>query len=230
MLVGPPNVGKSSLFNALLGSERALVDAEPGTTRDIISAPLRMGGLLFVLHDTAGLRDGGGRVEAMGMEKTAGAVASADIVLDLREASQEEASVAPRFPAPEGAAVLRVLTKGDLRQGREAPAVAGAGSLVTSCADGTGIDELRRRICGAVSPDVGRAAELGLLLNQRHQQRLMDFRASLSDLLGFVQDGAEEEVTATLLGAALAGLGEVSGRVFTEELLREIFGHFCVGK
>ena len=122
VLAGPPNVGKSSLFNALVGEDRVLVDAEAGTTRDVVTARVVRGGLLYVLHDTAGLREDGGRVEQLGMRRTEQAVAAADVVLHLT--AVDERAVAD-LATPAGSAVVTVVTKCDTRPG--APDARGGG-------------------------------------------------------------------------------------------------------
>lgn len=226
VLSGPPNSGKSSLFNALVGRERALVDAEPGTTRDVVSASVQYGGLTFVLHDTAGLREGGGRVEGRGMDLARVAVAEADIVLWLHDLTVPGAPDPDEMVANGGARLLRVGTKSDLACG---PA---GGDVVTSARTGAGIETLREALLAAAD-DAGmrEVARSGLLLNARHQRRLIDAREPLAELLAAAEAGeVGEEIVASLLGAVLARLGEISGRVFTEQVLADIFARFCVGK
>jgi tRNA modification GTPase len=230
VLAGRPNSGKSSLFNALVGRERALVDAEPGTTRDVISASVRHGGLTFVLHDTAGLRDGGGRLEGRGMDLARAAVAEADIVLWLHDLT------VPGFPemgeavvAGGGARLLRIGTKSDLAGGACCPA---GDVVVTSARTGAGVEALMEALLAAADvAGMREVARAGLLLNARHQHRLMDAREPLAELLAAAETGeVGEEIVAGLLGAVLARLGEINGRVFTEQVLADIFARFCVGK
>lgn len=249
VLAGPPNAGKSMLFNALLGEPRALVDHEPGTTRDVVSGRLSLGGCLFELHDTAGLRPAAGRVELLGMERTAAAIAAADIVLELAPlaaaAAQGGAAPAASAAAPrQDAAVIAVLTKSDLapqaaRAAGEAGYRGGAAPVITSALTREGLEELKGRLLQAA--EHGRmleTARLGLLLNQRHRARLAECRQTLAELaeLARPRSGgtgpglAGEEVIASLLSAALARLGELSGRIYTEQLLGEVFARFCVGK
>ncbi|HOX26822.1 MAG TPA: tRNA uridine-5-carboxymethylaminomethyl(34) synthesis GTPase MnmE [Candidatus Krumholzibacteria bacterium] len=221
VLVGAPNVGKSSLFNALLGADRALVDPEAGTTRDVVTAPLELDGVLFVLHDTAGLRDRAVGVEAKGVARTRETVAGADLVLALRPVT-DRAQPAPALgDAPAGCPVLPVWTKGDLD-----PAATG---MVTSSRTGQGIEALRRALLDhARAGGVAAAVARGVILNQRHQDRLLACRETIDQLLE--DPGAGDEVAATLLAATLQELGAITGRVFTEQLLGEIFSRFCVGK
>ncbi len=232
VLAGPPNSGKSSLFNALLGRERALVDPDPGTTRDVVSATLRQGGLTFVLYDTAGLREGGGRVESRGMALARAAVAEADVVLwlcDLAAPAPVDDGGDEALALGGSAHLLRVGTKSDLAGGPVGP---GGGLLATSARSGAGLEELKRALLSAAdAAGVREVARAGVLLNARHQHRLMEARGPLADLLQQAEAGAVgEEVVAGILGAVLARLGEISGRVFTEQVLGDIFARFCVGK
>ncbi len=225
VLAGPPNVGKSSLFNALLGEDRVLVDAEAGTTRDVVSARVVRGGLLYVLHDTAGLREDGGRVEQLGMRRTEQAVAAADVVLHLTAAGDDAtASVA----APAGSAAVTVITKGDLRPDASSP----AGAVPTSSLTGAGLGELWRRIeQEAQAANLHSLAARGILLNARHQARLRACHGHLAQLAASLRAGpVTPDIVATALRLALLDLDEISGRVFTEQLLADIFARFCVGK
>lgn len=250
VLRGPTNAGKSSLFNALLAEDRALVDPEAGTTRDVVSAACELEGLRFVLHDTAGLRDAAAGVEARGMERTARAVAGADLVLDLApvplqaagaagdEAAGGDASGAgaaggespPTPPAGEASApVIPVATKADLAAAAACQATRAAGHVVTSAHTGEGLADLRRALADAArKAGVLEAASRGVVLHARHRDRLRACARALEE----VQDaaGAGLDVQASLLAGALQELGQVTGRVFTEQLLDQVFGRFCVGK
>ncbi len=232
VLAGPPNAGKSSLFNALLGQERVLVDAQPGTTRDVVSAPLRLEGLTFMLHDTAGLRERARRVETLGIDRAREVIADADVILVLRDLSKagqaDELDVAALGAGAE-AVVLEVGTKVDVARAQ----AAGTGIRIrTSAKTGAGLEILREALLEAA--DAGKlrdTAAAGILLNQRHQCTLMDCRQELASLIEAVTaGGADEEVVASLLAALLQRMGEISGRVFSEQLLGEIFSRFCVGK
>lgn len=234
-LVGAPNAGKSSLFNRLVGSDRALVDPEPGTTRDVVSAPVRRGGRLYVLHDTAGLRevDAAARVEAQGIARAREAARDADLVLAVEDATCAGASgdgVAARDERPGAPPVLRVLAKCDLIAG----ATAAAAAIPTSSLTGAGLDALWAAIEEQVAAwGLEEAANLGVVLNERHRQRLLECRDELAHLVALLDGGGGApgaEVIGTLLASLLARLGEVSGRVFTEQLLDGIFQRFCVGK
>ena len=221
VLVGPPNVGKSSLFNALVGEDRVIVDATPVTTRDVVSAELELEGVRCVVHDTAGLRDRADRIEAAGMSRTHATVARADIVLALRAADDADPGPGTPLATPEGGTVLPVVTKGDLAPGED--------GLVTSSVTGAGLEDLRAALRKAVREGgLEEAAASGVMLNQRHLSRLTSAREAIAAAAASVDGGAE--VTAGLVRLVLQDLGSVSGRVFGEQLLGEIFSRFCVGK
>lgn len=256
-LAGAPNAGKSSLFNHLVGDDRALVDAEPGTTRDVVAASVRRGGRLYVLHDTAGLRDDAGRVETMGIARARETAAGADLVLLLAEAGAAWPELA--LPAVGAPPVMLVTTKGDLGgatcgggstcagaspegdhviKGATTPRATCAGAsasapITTSAVTGAGLDDLWLAIETQVETwNLDEAVSLGVVLNERHRQRLLEGRDELSQLLALYDDGTDpgDEVAGTLLAATLARLGEISGRVFSEQLLDGVFRRFCVGK
>jgi len=224
VLAGPPNVGKSSLFNALLEDDRALVDGEAGTTRDVISARRHRGGSVFVLHDTAGLREDPGRIEGMGIERAWRQVAEADIVLMLAAAGESAARVAPDGATP----VIRVFTKQDLAPDFKAP----RGGVLVSSMTGAGLADLWRAVDEVVAGfQLEEAISLGVVLNERHLHKLTVCRGDLKRLCHEVEHNAPgDEVVGSLLSSTLSGLGEVSGRVFTEHLLENVFQRFCVGK
>jgi tRNA modification GTPase len=242
VLVGAPNVGKSSLLNALTGEERVIVDHEAGTTRDVVSVPVSRPEGRFVLNDTAGLREEGNRVERLGMERTRKAIATADIVLQLREAGERDIDASAPQPelqdadpdrTPSGAVILHVLTKADRLTDTERERVmAGHQDIITSAVDGSGLQDLWKRLEKIAGlEDMKKAAELGVYLNERHQHRLMYCLGDLKGLLRACEDSrAGDEVVASLLASILTGLEEISGRVFTEHLLDDVFSRFCVGK
>ena len=219
VLSGPVNAGKSALFNALVGDERAIVDAEPGTTRDVVSARVVRGGAVYVLHDTAGARPDAGPVESKGIARMRRQVESADLVLAVADDGA---------PGPSAPGVLAVRTKADLG----ADGVAGF-AAVTSAVTGAGIAELWGAIEAQVeSLQLGQAVALGVVLNERHAARLGECRAELAELgaLAAADSGAGAEILGTMLASILGRLGEVSGRVFSEQLLNTVFSKFCVGK
>ena len=221
VLYGPVNAGKSTLFNRLLGEERALVDEEPGTTRDVLEARVEWEGLGVVLLDTAGLRAAPGRIEALGIARTREVLGGADLaVLVLPpEASEEEALVWSREAV--GTPVLRVLGKSD---------VAGPGrfeGLSVSGLTGAGVPALRTEILSRLWG--GGAPSAVALVSERHADALRRSAEALSR----AQEAcrlATLEVVSGEVGLALEALGEVSGITASEALLDAIFQRFCIGK
>jgi tRNA modification GTPase len=210
VLHGPANAGKSTLFNALLGEDRALVDSEPGTTRDALEARVEWNGLGVTLVDTAGLREPGSRVEALGIERTRDAVKGADLAVRLVPPDERSPPVEP--------GVMVVRSKSDL-----SPAPAGA--LAVSGATGVGVDALRAAIVERLAPaalDVVLTSERHLDAFERAHQALARAEAAATS--------ATLEVVAGEVGLAVSALGEVTGENAGQELIDAIFRRFCIGK
>ncbi len=228
MIAGRPNVGKSSLFNALLGSERAIVTEEPGTTRDAIEAPATCDGLPFRLIDTAGLRDGAGRVERLGIEVSRKYLAAADLVLFCVEADRELADDERAFRAEQSAPVLLVRTKADQA------GLAGADpeqGISVSAHRGEGLDLLRARMAQLAFARVSSAADLEpLVTRERHRAALAAASAEIDAFDQARASGLEAAVAATHLRAAVTALEDVIGLVTPDDVLERVFSSFCVGK
>lgn len=236
VLAGSPNVGKSSLFNALLEDDRAIVDDEAGTTRDVVSARTTRHGNVYVFHDTAGLRDEAGRVEQMGIERTWRKMEDADIVLSLNEAADVDAAflTAEVFSeALDAPPIIRVFTKCDAWNRTQEVDPPQGDAILTSSKTHVGLDQVWRALEDAVEQfRLREAAHLGVVLNERHRLKLQRCREELHLLQATLSepDAPGDEVIGTLLASILSGLGEISGRVFTENLLETVFSRFCVGK
>ncbi len=217
-IVGAPNVGKSSLFNALVGSGRAIVTDIPGTTRDLVTDVVDIDGLRVTLVDTAGLCDARDPVEAEGIARSHRAVAVADLVLVVEDRST---------PRPLGFAgalqgkVLYVANKSDL-----APAWTDDGRVAVSARTGAGLEELRTRIAAALDADNQR--DRPALTNVRHIALIE--RAQNALARARAGGSMPEEFVLADLAEARAALEEVSGRRATEDVLAHIFEHFCIGK
>lgn len=220
VLYGPVNAGKSTLFNRLLGEERALVDEEPGTTRDLLEATLELSGLAVTLVDSAGLREEAGRVEALGMERTRLALAGADLAL-LVLPPEATAAQAGRWEKEASSPVLRLAGKADL-----GPAGA-AGSYRVSGKTGKGVEALRAELCRRLGAEG--EAEAVALTSERHAEALR--RAALAlERAAEAQKQSTLEVVAGELGLAVEALGEITGENAPGELLETIFRRFCIGK
>jgi tRNA modification GTPase len=232
VLYGPVNAGKSTLFNRLVGEERAIVDEEPGTTRDVLEARVEWEGLGVALLDTAGLRAAPGRIEALGIARTREVLGGADLaVLVLPpEASEEEALVWSREAA--GTPVLRVLGKCDVARPGDSGTLTPSLSrrergLAVSGLTGEGVSGLRSEILSRLWG--GGAPSAVALVSERHADALRRSAEALSR----AQEAcrlATLEVVSGEVGLALEALGEVSGITASEALLDAIFQRFCIGK
>ena len=226
VLSGPPNAGKSTLFNRLLGERRAIVAPEAGTTRDSLEETLLLGGIPVRLVDTAGLREAGSAVEREGVERARDLAARADLVLALRPA--DEAPDDRAVARPDGPRTLFVETKADLRPAPRAEADA---PLRVSAVTGEGIPELERTILAALGTDPA-AGEGGVAVSERHAALLREAAASVDEARAIFDDGAEAVAVpaADRLRDAAESLARITGRSYTESLLDAVFGRFCVGK
>ena len=240
-IVGRPNAGKSSLFNALLGEDRAIVDAQPGTTRDRVSERLEIAGIPVTLSDTAGVRDARDAVEAMGVSRSLASLDGAAVALWAVDGSRAPgAAVDPLLEQLAGRRVLVALTKSDLGTGVDECAprrmleqgtgrVAELRTVRVSARTGEGLDALRAALAtllGAERP----GGLAGAVANPRHTDALARARTALARAGDAAGSGAPGEIVALELREALAAIGEVSGRHASEELLERIFSRFCIGK
>jgi tRNA modification GTPase len=226
VICGRPNAGKSSLLNLLLGCERAIVSDEAGTTRDTIEELIVLDGVPLRLVDTAGLRGEAGGIEREGMRRTLHEAGRADLLLVVRDASLPLAE--SEVSLPDGAArVVTVLNKCDLGEHPEWPDLPG---VRLSCNSGEGLDGLRGAIREAL--DFGEAdwGEHAVAINARHRDCLRRADESLETAAVLLESGAAAELAALELRGALEALGEISGKVDTEEILGAIFSRFCIGK
>ena len=230
VIVGRPNVGKSSLLNVLLGKERALVSAEPGTTRDFIEERIVMGPHCLRLIDTAGLNPSPAPLEQLGMVKTLERAAEADLFIVVFENGDPDVSIDEDLWARMSADnSIIVLNKSDLRSGWSG---FGLGFPVVEISARTkfGIDELVATIVRAadrLSPDRNADA---VAINARHAHALSCARDSLSSALGKVRSNAPIELLSSDLRSVLAAFGEIAGRIDNEAMLDALFANFCIGK
>ena len=223
VILGSPNAGKSSLFNALARRDAAIVTDEPGTTRDLLEVMLDLDGLRVRLTDTAGLRDAPGKIEAIGIEKARARADRADLVLLLEDI------LAPGEigPLPDKAALLRVGTKLDLLDDRAARDASGRYDLVISAVRGTGVNALLAEIGQRAASAAGDIGDI-LPSRLRHVELLGEANRHLVRAVeGSV---AGQELRAEELRLAADQLGRIVGSMDVDDMLDVIFGQFCIGK
>lgn len=220
VIVGPTNAGKSTLLNALLGEERAIVSDIQGTTRDTIEDTLVINGILFRLIDTAGLRETQDEIENLGIARTQAAIEKAAIILDLSEQSG--------MSGKSGAPVISVINKSDLMSDAQKAAVDKDAVLIS--AKNGDLSNLRERLVAKAQTLLGRATEGVCITGERHYEALMRALTSIRA----VQQGLAQNISGEFLSMdlqdVLTALGEVTGQVTNDEVLSNIFSKFCIGK
>ena len=226
VLAGRPNVGKSSLFNALLARDRAIVSEQPGTTRDTLEEALDLDGLLLYLVDTAGLRPAADALEDEGVRRARRAADEADLTLHMVDRSRPllEDERARLATARGQADVLVVWAKADLPPAAE-PA---PGELVVSARTREGLPELRARLRSRLVQ--GGPVEHAVLTDVRHAQALQEAAAGLTAAQGAASGGVPLEYLLEDLRRALQAVGTITGGVDQERLYDRIFATFCIGK
>jgi len=230
-IVGRPNVGKSSLFNRLVERERAIVTAQPGTTRDLVSETVAIGGIPVELVDTAGIRRALDEAESMGIKKSMEALADADLVVVVIDATQmvsEEDKELLTLIAGRDAIV--VANKSDLVSGTQNSEGGQRAVISTSAITGEGIAELRAAILTHIAGESGGQAESGFLTSVRHQKLVSDALGALEAGIVAVGLRVPHEMLLLDLYAALRPLDEITGATTSDDILKLIFGTFCIGK
>ncbi|HWQ61483.1 MAG TPA: GTPase, partial [Negativicutes bacterium] len=235
VIIGKPNVGKSSLLNALLGEKRAIVTEIPGTTRDIIEEFVNIGGIPIKVVDTAGIRETADVVERIGVARAREAMAQADLVLLLLDSSAPltaEDKEVMRLLAGRPAIVL--VNKTDL------PAVIAMAEVARhvpdkpviriSALEGTGVEELEKTIVQMVYSDQVSQAEGAFVNNVRHSRIIQQARDSMAAVLETIAAGMPPDCVVVDLRAAWEKLGEVTGDTVSEDIIDQIFTQFCLGK
>jgi tRNA modification GTPase len=231
-IVGRPNVGKSSLLNALLRAERAIVTPVPGTTRDTLEETAVIGGVPLVLVDTAGITESADPVERLGVERSQRAVAVADLVLLVVDGSEPPTSQDRAIvDLLQGRTVVVVANKADL------PPVAGVEALLpgqprvrVSALTGEGLDALEQVALDTVLAGRLQADEEPLVSRPRHVDALRRAREHVTAALDAYHAGWPDDCIAIDVTGAVAALGELTGETVTDDLVARIFSDFCVGK
>ena len=207
---GPPNAGKSSLINAIAGEERAIVTDIPGTTRDHIEVPLALGGVPVVLTDTAGLRESGDAIEAIGVARATALMEAADVLLWLGDPSE----------APEHPLLIKVHAKADLPRRASAP----NGSIAVSAVSGEGLKPLLEEIAGLA--EMLLPTEGVIALNRRQAKHI----GEAADALGGAAEARDLVILAEQLRLARTAFDRLTGRAGVEDVLDALFSRFCLGK
>jgi tRNA modification GTPase len=235
-IVGRPNVGKSSLFNRLIERERAIVTATPGTTRDLVTETVALGGIPIKLVDTAGIRHSTDEAESIGIRKSYEALSEADLVLVVLDSSRD-LSVEDHELLQTSATrrALIVANKSDLANGNVLPNAEQPGNgmklFKTSAVTGHGIDALRAAILEQVAGSTAHGEhEAGFLTNVRHQRLVEESLTSLQAATHAVKQKVPHEMIMLDLYGALRPLDAITGETTTDDILNLIFSSFCIGK
>jgi len=234
VIVGKPNAGKSTLLNALLNEERAIVSDIAGTTRDSLEDSWVLGGIKFRLIDTAGLRETEDVIEAMGVERTQAWVKKAQVVIYMADATTETpASIQAGVEALGDLAipVIQILNKKDQVSAealetivRELPSM-----ICLSAKNKDGLADLEKALLDVVGLDQVSTGGT-LVTNLRHYQHLLQTQETLESVLRGLRTGLTGDLIAQDLRYALHDLGEITGQISNDDLLKNIFGKFCIGK
>ena len=231
VIAGPPNAGKSSLFNALLGRSRAIVTEIPGTTRDALEAVIDSGKWPLRLVDTAGLRETEDRIELLGIEVSERYLASAHVVLACADNSKSLEETSNLIGGSSTAPILPIRTKSDLVSPRDeiAPSFA---AIRVSAETGTGLQELLGAIDDVLDSRHGEIVpDLPILTRARHRKAISTARSELGQFMdAWREDKLPATVAAVHLRTAVCALEELVGAVEVEDVLDRVFSSFCVGK
>jgi tRNA modification GTPase len=226
-IVGRPNVGKSSLFNRLLQQDRAIVTEIPGTTRDLVSEHAAIEGIPVKFIDTAGIREGQDRIESLGIERSYGAMADADltlVVIDLSQPLHHEDEMLMERARNQGRLLL-VGNKSDLPRGAVIDGVTPVSALT-----GEGIESLRSAIVAAVAPSGAASREPGFITSLRHEQLLREAGEALAAARKAVEAGIPHEMILLDLYGALRPIDAITGATTADDILNRIFSTFFIGK
>ena len=234
-ILGKPNVGKSSLLNALVGTPRAIVTDVPGTTRDIIEETINISGIPLKLFDTAGIRQTDDIVEQEGVQRSRAALDKAELLLLMFDASQplNDADVDLLRAAQSQRAIL-ILNKTDLPAVTTTPALLAHAPkkqvVETAIPEGKGLAALKTAVCDVLLGGELTVGESPIVTNARHQDALRRAHAALDYAIESLANGMPPELVAVDARICLDALGDIVGKTTTEDILDRIFSQFCVGK
>ena len=234
VIVGKPNVGKSTLLNSLLKEERAIVTHIPGTTRDVIEEIINIKGIPLVLVDTAGIRKTEDIVENIGVEKSKQFIEKADLVLLVLDASKElekeDIEVIEKIKENNKKTIV-LLNKIDLERKIDLSNYNLENILEISAKDNIGIDEMEEKIYSyIVEEDVENTSEKLIITNIRHKTALEKTKEAVNNIFETIDNGMPMDLISVDLKEALDALSEITGEISSEDILDHVFGNFCVGK
>lgn len=238
-IIGAPNVGKSTLLNALLNEDRAIVSDIAGTTRDVIEDSIQIDGILFRFLDTAGLRDTKDQIESIGIEKTKEQVGKAEIILFVVEIEEDHNNIVEAYkqiPIKESQSSIIILNKSDAFHTCHSYDVEEAVSTLTSrtpciaisAKEKTYVDKIKSQLVDLVRNYKTQASTV--LSNTRHFDSLHQTQNSLEQVITGLDNQVPSDLIAMDIRHALHHLGEISGEISTDDLLESIFSNFCIGK
>ena len=232
VIVGKPNAGKSTLLNALLNEDRAIVSDIAGTTRDSLEDVWTLGGIKFRLVDTAGLRETSDVIEALGVERTQAWVKKAQVVIYMADATSETPAGLSAGVEALGSLVIpviKLLNKVDQISDLSSFQTANPDLIPISAKNRDGLKDLETALLSVVGLD--QVSTNGTLVtNLRHYQQLLQTQETLESVLNALQTGLTGDLIAQDLRYALHHLGEITGQISNDDLLKNIFGKFCIGK
>ncbi len=234
VIVGKPNVGKSTLLNSLLREERAIVTHVPGTTRDIIEEIINIKGIPLVLTDTAGIRKTDDIVENIGVEKSKQLIEKADLILLVLDASEklekEDMEVIEKIKENNKKTIV-LLNKIDLERKLDLNSYNLENIVEISAKDNIGIEEMEDKIYSyIVEEDVENTSEKLIITNIRHKTALEKTKEAVKNIFETIDTGMPMDLISVDLKEALDSLSEITGEISSEDILEHIFGNFCVGK
>ena len=243
VIAGRPNVGKSSLMNALLNEERAIVTSIPGTTRDTIEEGLNINGLTIKIVDTAGIRESEGFVEQEGIKRTQKAIEGAGLIIFLLDGSEglrEKDKDLIKEIKQKNKPVIIAINKIDVGN-KNSSEWTGGEFLKISALKNIGLDELRNKIFDIITPPSSPPLQGGekrgvvtpegiFITRERHRERLSKAHDSLSKAVNAINQNLSSEFIAADLRLSLESLGEITGETYSEDVLNRIFQEFCIGK
>ena len=234
VISGSPNVGKSTLLNALLGTDRAIVSHVPGTTRDTIEEMIVLDGIPIRLVDTAGLRETGCEIEQKGMDRTRQQMKRADLQIHVMDLSKKPTDdEIQHLQHLESAKSLIVFNKMDLAKHKEPPFLKKSITSVKTCLkDGQGLSEVRNAMRELIEAGIDMQTRPQALISERHRDLLILATTDIDEAIELLNRKSEEVIVlaADCLRSALESIGQATGRIYGDELLDTIFSRFCVGK